>query len=277
MAKGRHNNQDRVVAPELDTRLQSIAQACVRSGFPPNLCDTLAEGYVFRLRRRCWSNLTDSVGTGDDVERMVGWQGPPRVLSHALENAGYLRDVKGVYLAVDCVAEAPEYIKARWRRHNKAAYDDAAARATAPNVLHPRPVERDQMQSEWEEDAMPQDTLFGMIPDVPEEKGRALTPHAKFSKYFDDAYRKVYPRGYLWGRKADERRIKQLLEILDSLTECYAVIDAFFADRCAFNDGHPLWKLCSGIDKYRAAKPRGAVVRNPGKSQADTSAVIARN
>lgn len=282
MPTGRHNNQDRVVAPQMDTRLAHVKAACVRCGFPPNLCDIIAEGYVFRLRRIAWSNLDDVIGNGDDVERAVGWQGPPRVLAKALENAGYLVDAKGIYLAVEAISEAPEYIKARWRRHSKAAYDAAAARAVSPNVLHPRPVELEPEHTEWEEEHMPPDTLFGPMPDAPKESGNAApptpqSPHAKFSKYFDDAYRRVYGRGYLWGRKSDEAFIKWIIGAADSITECFAIIDAFLAERSPFYQGHALRKLYADLDRFRAGKSQRGIGRNPGKSQADTGSVIARD
>jgi hypothetical protein len=270
--KQRHNNQDRVVAPEADARLRQIAEACARSGLPEAFCDILAEGYVFRLRRRAWAQLDDRVGTGDDVEALCGWKGPPRALAKALERAGYVQDQKGVLIAVDAIAEAPEYIKARWRRRDKASYDAAAERAAqqVPNVVHPRWPQPE----EDTEDAMPPDTLFGPVPDVPGDNANGQSIHAKFSRRWAERYRAVEGRSYTWGRKSDERFIKWITDTLESWTECERVIDAYLADRRPFFARHELRKLYANLADFRQrAKPRAGASSG---SQADTATVTIR-
>src|SRR5512133_3666511 len=99
--KSRHNNQVRVVAPEQDARLRLIAETCIRSGLPESLADILAEGYVTRLRRRVYQAMKDEIGSGDDLEVLCGWNGPPRVLAVAMAKANYVRDIHGVYVMTD--------------------------------------------------------------------------------------------------------------------------------------------------------------------------------
>ena len=62
-------------------------------------------------------------------------------------------------------------------------------------------------------------------------------PHAKFSKYFDDAYRKVYGRGYLWGRKSNEQpsiEVDHRRHSDSTYRDRLRVVDTYFADRSGF-------------------------------------------
>lgn len=272
MPTGRHNNQDRAVAPEQDARLREIAAVLSRSGLPAELCDILAEGYIFRLRRRAWSQLSDQMGTGDDVESLLGWKGPPRVLSKALERAGYLKDAKGVLLATDAVPEAPEYIKARWRRHSKADYDAAAARASEqPNTVNPVKPPRPPLP-EWEDD-MPQETLFGSMPDEPEKHCHATPGHRELVTYWAERYLAAERRHYVW-RKSDFRFIQLILNESDSLAAAKRAADGFLAERTPFYAGHLLRQLYADINKFIGWRKPQAGSSSP--SQARTGAVTVR-
>src|SRR5438128_2549870 len=117
----RRNSQVRVVSPERDSRMGIVRDAIARSGLPeplPAYAETLAEGYIARLRRRVYEALNDVIGTGDDLEALCGWRGAPRTLAVAMQRAGYVKDICGVLVMVDAVNEAPEYLKKRWMRSN---------------------------------------------------------------------------------------------------------------------------------------------------------------
>jgi hypothetical protein len=154
---------------------------------------TLAEGFIARLRRRVWASLDDLIGDGDDVEALCGWKGPPRYLSARVGlQAGYIRDIHGVYVMGDAVNEAPEYVKKRWQRANRPGYEEAVKRCGKPNVANQRmtvPGDEDDYDYEGEmkkEADMhnTQGSLFGIEPDQPGEKHVAITGFTQFKEAY---------------------------------------------------------------------------------------------
>lgn len=278
-----NNNQVRVVAPEQDARLRLIAEACVRSGLPEPLADILAEGYVARLRRRVYQALNDEIGSGDDVEELCGWTGPPRVLAVALARANYLRDIHGVYVMTDAVNEAPEYLKKRWKRCDRAGYVAAVKRSARPNVVHQQRANAVWDEQGWianlEEDDMQQEqeTLFGVEPEKQGEVHVASTQsgHKQIVEYWHKRYiEKDNPAGYPW-RKSDFKYIEWILIALGDIHAVKRTLDAYLANRSAFYRGHELRKLYHNLAEFTRAGGTGADAagRSPALgSQASTEA-----
>jgi hypothetical protein len=276
MAKQRHNNQVRVVAPESDGRLKRIAEALIRSGLPDALSAVLAEGFVALLRRRVWTALDDVVGGADDVEALLGWQGPPRDLAYALQREGYVRDINGVLVAVDAVTEAPEYIKARWRRGNLAGYEAARGRATDPNIIHQReeaPTGTDR------EDTTHPGTLFGVAADQPGESADVRKPKKsttpgfdEFKRYWHARYTEETGNRYPW-QPADFKHVERIVKAVRDARAAANVADAYFRCREPFYAGHSLGKLVSALPRFvEAAGTDSDRGHSPLASQARTDA-----
>jgi hypothetical protein len=266
----RRTNQIRVVDPEQDRRLRMVADALLRSGVPDTYALILAEGHVARLRRRVYSALDDVIGSGDDLEALAGWQGPPRSLSAAMQRAGYVREVNGVLIMVDAVAEAPEYVKKRWQRQRRASYDAAVKRAAAPNIVHQRygvPGDDDDYDYEGEmskETAWQQQGLFGPDPQGAEQ--HATTPgHREVRDYWLQRYAAVFGRDYVFGGR-DAKAIATIIAAITDVHRVQRIIDAYFTERREFFAGHPTWKLAADINRYAALA--GKPGRGPGGNAA---------
>ena len=276
--KSRHNNQVRVVAPEQDARLRQIAEACIRSGLPDGLADILAEGYVARLRRRVYQAMNDEIGSGDDVEALCGWQGPPRVLAKALERALYVRDINGVYVMTDAVNEAPEYLKKRWKRCDRAGYVAAVKRSARPNVVHQRGDAGDGQEfvvPPEEDDMQRQDTLFGFEPEKQGEMHVASeqSGHKQIVEYWHQRYiEKETPSGYPW-RKSDFKYVEWIIGAIGDIHRVKRILDAYLANRSAFYRGHELRKLYNNLAEFSGGTGADAAGRASALgSQASTEA-----
>lgn len=275
--ESRHNNQVRVVAPEQDARLRHIAEACIRSGLPDGLADILAEGYVARLRRRIYQAMQDEIGSGDDVEALCGWGGPPRVLTKALERAKYVREINGVYVMTDAVNEAPEYLKKRWKRCDRAGYVAAVKRSAPPNVVHPRgdagegqefvvPPEEDDMQQQL--------LLFSFEPEKPGEMHVTSEEcgHRQIVQYWSQRYiEKENPSGYPW-RKSDFKYVEWIIGAIRDIHRVKCILDAYLAKRTAFYRGHELRKLYKNLAEFSGAGADAAGRSSALGSQASTEA-----
>jgi hypothetical protein len=256
----KRGNQIRVVDPDGDNRIKAIAQAVATAGYPESLAATLAEGFIARLRRRVYAALDDLIGDGDDVEALCGWKGPPRYLSAALLQAGYIRDIHGVYVMGDAVNEAPEYVKKRWQRANRPGYEEAVKRCGKPNVANQRmtvPGDEDDYDYEGEmkkEADMhnTQGSLFGIEPDQPGEKHVAITGFTQFKEAYHAAYLAAYGHAYPW-RPRDFKEIERIVAALADANAYPRLIAAFLACRDKFYAGHELRKLYTDLAKFVAS------------------------
>lgn len=256
----RRGNQIRVVEPDGDARIRAIAEAVCRAGYPEAFAGILAEGFIARLRRQVWAALNDLIGDGDDVEALCGWKGPPRSLTVALERAGYVNDVQGVFVMGDAVNEAPEYVKKRWQRANRAGYDAAVARCGKPNVVNARlavaGIDDDyDYEGEMKKEAdmhESQGSLFGVEPDQPGEKHVAITGFTQFKEAWHAAYHAAYGFAYPW-RPRDFKEIERIVAALADAADYPRIIRAYLACRERFYAGHELRKLYTDLAKFVAA------------------------
>lgn len=292
--KSRNNNQVRVVAPEQDARLRLLAEACIRFGLPDSLADILAEGYVARLRRRVYQSLNDEIGSGDDVEALCGWGGPPRVLAKALQRGQYVREINGVYVMTDAVNEAPEYLKKRWKRCDKAGYVAAVKRSARPNVVHqyspydggdgpelliqPEEDHMQRGQGEGSTEACPQETLFGYEPEQQGEVhvasdtgGHKQIGHRQIVQYWHQRYiERENPSGYPW-RKSDFKYIQWILQAIGDIHRVKRILDAYLANRSAFYRGHELRKLYNNLAEFARPGNRAHAHAHAGTDAAGRS------
>lgn len=265
-------NRDRVVSPDQDDRLKHVAQAIANAGLPAALADILAEGYIARLRRRVWEAMTDVVGTGDDVESLCSWKGPPRTLCAVFLRAGYLREIGGIMVCPDAVQEAPEYIKKRWHRHDRAGYVKAVKRCNTPNIVHHWHDAQTQEpeDEEWIEEMCSDLNLFGEAGE-PRAKDATTPGFKEFSSHWHERFRAIEGITYPW-RPADNKFVQQIVTAVPGYVECRNIIDAYLADRSSFFRGHELRKLFAHLAQFRAAAAQrmgkgngqGAGFRDPG-------------
>lgn len=269
----RPRNQLRQTAPERDTRLATISAACARAGVPDALCDVYAEGLVARLRRRVFEALSDVIGTGDDLEALAGWKGPPRLLAKAFELAGYCRDFGGVLVMVDAIPEAPEYVKKRWLRANRATYAEAVCRADKPNIVHadrPSPSQGPESTPQVEDDIMATtESLFGELPEKHGEGANGQEEEAKqpgyrqVADFWHAAYKRQYGREYPW-RPQCRRMLKLTLDAIGEVEGAKRILATYLADRRGFYAGHELRKLYANLAEFtakRGAQPGGSAGR----------------
>jgi hypothetical protein len=284
----RRPNQIRVVEPENDRRLAVVAEALVNAGYPAAIAPVLAEGFVARLRRRVYAALDDVVGSGDDLEALAGWQGPPRSLSAAMVRAKYVRPLDGVLVMVDAVNEAPEYLKKRWQRQNRKGYDAAVRRCAEPNVAHQRvgvPGDDDDYDYAAEErrerelwDMPDQTSLFGPEPSEPGAKYANQSEHQAVVHYWTEHYPAQHGGvKYPW-RKRDFRHVAEFIAAVPDAQRRRWIIDAYLRCPKPFFRGHEWRKLIDGLAEFAAlaGQPAGGVGPARAGSQARTDAVVVR-
>jgi hypothetical protein len=261
---GRRSNQVRVVDPEQDRRLHLIGETLIRDGYPAVTADILAEGFVGRLRRRVYAALDDVIGSGDDLEALAGWKGPPRSLAAAMLRAGYVREINGVLVMVDAVNEAPEYVKKRWSRQKPLAYKQAVARCGKPNIANEQAGYTDDDGDDWdfeaemkkESDMQEQIGLFGAEPDKPGEKHVATPGFTELKEFWHARYREVEGITYPW-RSRDFAELKRIIDALHDVHRAKRAIDKFLACRERFYEGHELRKLTNDLARFAGADAAG--------------------
>jgi hypothetical protein len=181
-------------------------------------------------------------------------------LSAALQRADYIRETQGVYVMGDAVNEAPEYVKKRWQRANRAGYDAAVRGAGSPTWSTQRhAVEGTEddydYEAEMKKDAdmqAEQGSLFGVEPDQPGEKHVATTGFVQFKEAYHEAYRSAYGHAYPW-RPRDFKEIERIVAAVADAHDYARIIAAYLADRSQFYAGHELRKLYADLAKFVAA------------------------
>jgi hypothetical protein len=280
-------NQVRVIDPEQDRRLRLVSETLARDGMPAALTDILAEGFVARLRRRVYAALDDVLGSGDDVEALAGWQGPPRSLVAALQRASYVREINGVFVMVDAVNEAPEYAKKRWQRQKPETYKRAVARCAKPNVANAKAGTVDDADDDWDfeaelqqEDDMQKEQpgLFGDAAVQPGEKHVGTPGFDEAKKCWHEAYLAVNKVSYPWNDRRWTRELVALLELAGDVHRLKRVFAVYLADRTPRYVGHQLGWLKHDFARFNVlAEQRGQHGgRGSGGSQAHTRSVLAR-
>jgi hypothetical protein len=271
----RATGQARAIHPHQDERIQKLGQALAQCGIPAALSEIVAEGYVSRLRRWVYEQMDDCVGTRDDLELMLGWNGPPRHLAIALEKFHYIKEVNGVLVAVDAVNEAPQYVAQRWRRWHKKGWVKAMERANNPNVVNNKIDEQLEAQHEdrEREAAVEVDhTLFGPVEQITEGKthGAGIPGHRELVAYWHERYPST-PEGlaYPW-RKRDFKIVGDILAAVGDIHRCKDIFDRYLKCRQPFFAGHDLSKLLGQLPQFTGAGVRGAEFA----SQATTESAI---
>lgn len=111
----------------------------------------MARGALELLWEGCYENGDDYIGTAEDIEAMVGWQGESGVLTRALvdagqpEGPGFIDPCESeavgrvmTYRVHDLWHHAPDYVAKRRKREmaRQDRVDPAPVRRTAPNGGH---------------------------------------------------------------------------------------------------------------------------------------------
>lgn len=106
----------------------------------------MARGALELLWESCYESGDDYVGTAQDIETLVGWDGEPGVLATALVQAGApegqgfiepVSDGSTAFRVHDLWHHAPDYVaKRRQREMDRQQKSDPAVRRTAPNGGH---------------------------------------------------------------------------------------------------------------------------------------------
>jgi hypothetical protein len=275
----RPRNQDRVVDPDRDERLRAISECVARSGYPAELSDILAEGFVARLRRRVYAALSDVIGTGDDLEALAGWKGSPRSLAAAMRRAGYVRDIQGVCVMVDAINEAPEYLKKRWQRSNRQSYDAAVKRGGQPNIVNrPYGVPGDDDDYDYDAEALREDDmqnqkgLFGDDnPTAEREKHVARNPgFSEASAAWAQLYEQAEGRKYTWRGRCN-RHVADILKLAGSVADFERIAAAYLADRSNFYAGHELRILARDFIRFQSLAEQHR--RSAGRHAANRSGI----
>jgi hypothetical protein len=212
-----------------------------RLGLTPAMCEVAAEGYVARLHRAVYAALSDVLGSTEDVEKLLAWPGPPELLTLALADAGYIRQIEGVWYCVSAVSEAPEYVRKRWIRNKRGLYQAAVRRANPPSLP-------DEQEVTTKKPSKPVQSLFAIDqPDEPRSRDVKLTVD-----YWAAKYLQVYGVKYPF-RPSDFGLLKHFCRAVPNGDERARAIEAYLSCRERFFAGHSIHFLVRFLPRWRAA------------------------
>ena len=247
-------------------------------GVPKEYAALVACGLMDKLKHWCWSSMTDILGEGDNVDRIVGWSGRQSgVAAPLLFRCALAGCEKGVYYLPSAIRECPEYFRQKWRRTNKVSYELAVERAAAPLVrttavardkATPRPEPVETAPSPGEEKVSIPTGLFET--EAPEEKKREQERkghpgHKELVTYFCDAWAGRHGGTRYPFTAADGAHIKRILTAAGDLATARRVVDAFLSstDRWHRQRGFRLGLLVADLPAF-LAKANGHDASVPG-------------
>ena len=136
-----------------------------------------AAGALEMLWHRAYTDGEARLGSADDVEYVIGWDGEPGACAAAMVEAGFLDDIGDGQLAVhDLLTHAPSYVRRRLQRVSDRQPDDTDAPVTrqrragsappvaTPNSQLPTPNSQLPVATETQSDAEPPDVPISSHP-----------------------------------------------------------------------------------------------------------------
>lgn len=257
-----------------DKRIATLAAGLFRTGTPRDFCRIAALGYMLALWRVVWTNHNTLLGKVHELERALEWPGSQGELAACLLRAGLIVEENGEYVDVLAFAEAPEYIRKRWKRKAPVSYTAASVRAEQAKAVPVEVVEPPAMLP------TPIVNLFGDT-DVPagtvEVRPNAsrgcvsditkFTPgHKDLVAFWCDEWAKRYGSKYPF-RPADAKHIKSILDACSGFEHAQGTLLSYLDDNDKFLKGHALGRLISNLSRYAAAKKRAGEFAGPERTR----------
>lgn len=246
-------------AARYSKQLVHLTQSLERYGVDPAISAIMADGVVHRLLNWCWANLTDIIGDGAAVDKVVMLSIlPPGVIARLAYRAGLLRyGVTGrtIYYMPHAYTERPDWVSLQWAKCRPMSYKRAMNRARSDGAKHLYDIVDAVLPDN--------DPLFGEARDDDEDRtrkgtGDTVLGYSQIIEYFTSRWREKVGGGnkYPFGGAMDGQCIKRILAGTDGLEHTMRVVDAYFDCKEPFYEGKTIRKLAFDLPRFVALAAR---------------------
>lgn len=233
------------VKPDYLKKVDALAVHVSRSiKLNTNTSRLVAHGIMELLRLKCWQELTDVLGSVDDIDTICRWEHTQDWLASRLEMVGLIGKIPDSddYFLPNVAKDLPEFQRKKWRRYDPGTYEIAAKRIITEQLdnkgaYQKRPLKR-------------KPTLDGL-------------EHQELIEYWTKIWSKRYGGRKYPFKPRDAKNIKDLKTEFKTKERCKEILDLYINDNDAFTvkRAHILGGLIGNLPRYVGGTARSTTQR----------------